>query len=212
MQYGDFTIKISGLSEEENNKANRDIWEMIIVFESFADRELRKKQQIQRLFAYLEMLRSYRDMDEDVNADDNVESDIHEEINYLTRLKEKIYKWLEDERDWERKINQEVENIQKNHPLLFPIIIFILSTFIGGLITDYTWEGINQDKVTVYKSTEDTGTVEIEMNEEDINLVPDEEHSDYYKVVIYNDDTANVAGYIKTEDIKNFLGSMDQQE
>ena len=64
-----------------------------------------------------------------------------EEMRCLERIKDKICQCVEVEKEWEKKVKQVLDQVERDHPLLFKVILSILSSVILGLLTSYIWKG-----------------------------------------------------------------------
>ena len=124
-----------------------------------------------------------------------------EEMRCLERIKDKICQCVEVEKEWEKKVKQVLDQVERDHPLLFKVILSILSSVILGLLTSYIWEGIHLDQVAIYSSPNGSEPVYSEVSAENVKLIQSQEDTEFYQVIIIEGERETAIGYIKEEDV-----------
>ena len=98
-------------------------------------------------------------------------------------------------------IQSVLDQVERDHPLLFKVILSILSSVILGLLTSYIWEGIRLDQVAIYSSPNGSEPVYSEVSAENVKLIQSQEDTEFYQVIIIEGERETAIGYIKEEDV-----------
>ncbi|WP_205151230.1 hypothetical protein [Mediterraneibacter glycyrrhizinilyticus] len=212
----DYILQNVGVSEDEIGKTNEAIHSMIIEIRDAMDIQIRNSTR-NRLMCYwmlLNDIQSRYSEDKEARRPEETQEEKSEEMSQdkfedemrgLERVKDKICQCIEDEKEGEKKVKQVLDQMEHDHPLLFQIILFILSSVIVGLLTNYIWEGIHLDQVAIYSSPDVSEPVYSEIDAENVKLIQSEEDSEFYRVIVIEGEKEKAIGYIKEDDVVKFL-------
>lgn len=107
-------------------------------------------------------------------------------------------------------MNEEVEQIKQNHPLVFPIIVSILTSILLGLLTNCIWEGIQQSEAEISIRKMQQELDYLISDQTNMHLIIDPDEPDRFKVYIYEENIEKLIGYIEKDDLeKLFDDSVD---
>lgn len=157
-----------------------------------------RTERIKRYLRYLELLSEKYGMEKEMDQKDA-------EPFVLIRSLDKVRMIARDEQNWEKKVNQEVEQIRQRHPLVFPAIISVLTAIFLGLLTNCIWEGIQryEDGARMKKNVQESGfTISAQTN---MKFISDPEQADYFKVYTYHAGEEALIGYIKKEELNKLI-------
>ena len=200
----DYILKNTGVPDSEIGKANEKIHNVIIEIRDTMNAQLQDNMK-NRLMSYRMLL---NDM-QTVHSEDKCQKmsgempadEFEEEMRGLERIKDKICQCVETEKEWEKTVKQVLDQAEQEHPLLFKVILSILSSVILGLLTSYIWEGIHLDQVAIYSSPNGSEPVYSEVSAENVKLIQSQEDTEFYQVVIIEGERETAIGYIKEEDV-----------
>ena len=138
-------------------------------------------------------------------SEEMLQDEFEDGMRGLERVKDKICQYIESEKEGEKKVKQVLDQMEQDHPLLFQVILFILSSVIVGLLTNYIWEGIHLDQVAIYSSPDETESVYSEISAENGKLIQSEVDSEFYQVIVIEGEKERTIGYRKEDDVVKFL-------
>ena len=204
----DYILKNTGVPDAEIGKANEMIHDVISEIRDTMNAQFQDNMR-NRLMSYQMFLNDIQS----VHFEDKCgkmlgempPDKFEEEMRCLERIKDKICQCIEDEKEGEKKVKQVLDQMEHDHPLLFQIILFILSSVIVGLLTNYIWEGIHLDQVAIYSSPDVSEPVYSEIDAENVKLIQSEEDSEFYRVIVIEGEKEKAIGYIKEDDVVKFL-------
>lgn len=109
------------------------------------------------------------------------------------------------EEEWEKKVKREVEQVKQKHPLVFPVIISILSSVLFGLLTDCICEGIrpNEPKISINESEQKSKSLILDYS--NMKLITDPDKTGYFKIYIYEESKEKFIGDIRKDVLQKFL-------
>lgn len=200
----DYILKNTGVPDAEIGKANEMIHDVISEIRDTMNAQFQDNMR-NRLMSYqmfLNDIQSVHSEDKCGKMPGEMPPDkFEEEMRCLERIKDKICQCVEVEKEWEKKVKQVLDQVERDHPLLFKVILSILSSVILGLLTSYIWEGIHLDQVAIYSSPNGSEPVYSEISAENVKLIQSQEDTEFYQVIIIEGERETAIGYIKEEDV-----------
>lgn len=194
-----------------------NVEEIVVQFSSEIEMEIKlhsqKEAQQKRireywvLFQTLQKPKEKQDIDRTFNT--MTPEEVRSEMSILDKAKCRISRWIDEEKEWEKKTKELLDDIELEHPLVFRILVYILSSVIVGLLTSYIWEGIHLDQVRLYTSPNGVATEYIEIDNEHMRLESSEESKDFYKVIVPDGKKEKTVGYIKADDVEAYLEMLE---
>lgn len=181
--------------------------EMEIKLHSQKEAQQKRMREYWVLFQTLQKLKDKQDIDRTFNT--MTSEEVRSEMSILDKAKCRISRWIDEEKEWEKKTKELLDDIELEHPLVFRILVYILSSVIVGLLTSYIWEGIHLDQVRLYTSPSGAATEYVEIDNEHMWLESSEESKDFYKVIVPDEKKEKTIGYIKADDVEAYLEMLE---